>query len=117
MVWALVRGLVVVVALSIAGTGAGCAPAAAAAPILARSAALEVLVQEAPGTGPTTLPILPEGAGDPIQRPNSGVAPDDPGDRGGWQQVLVLCLLGGGLVAVGALAGRDIRRKRAARGR
>jgi hypothetical protein len=109
--------LVAVVAVLFAGLGVVALPGVPVPSAVARSttAGQTVPVQTVPEQGPTTLPILPEGAGDPIPRPNSGVAPDDPGDRGGWQQVLVLCLLGGGLLLVGSLAARDIRRKRAGR--
>ena len=52
----------------------------------------------------TTLRELPEGAGRIIQRPDSGVAPDDSGDRGGAAQIVLFVVLvaavGGGVTLV-----------------
>ena len=68
-----------------------------------------VSVVEAPTT---TLRDLPQGAGRIIQQPNSGVPPEDSGDRGGSAQILLFVVLvaavGGGVT----LVVRESRRKR-----
>jgi hypothetical protein len=65
-------------------------------------------------TTPTTLPQLPDDAGHIIKHPNYGHEPTHAGDRGGWQQGLVVVLLGGGLTVIGLLVWRESRRRRAA---
>lgn len=63
----------------------------------------------------TTLRPLPDDAGRIIKHPNYGRAPTHPGDRGGWQQTLVLFLVMGALVGGVALVWRDsVRRRRPA---
>jgi hypothetical protein len=57
-----------------------------------------------PDAGQGVPPIIPE--------PNSGETPDDPGDRGGWQQLAVLGLVIGGLGLIAVLVVREGRRKR-----
>ena len=64
-------------------------------------------------TGVTIDPGDKENLGRSIPLPNTGHAPKDPGDRGGWKQTLVLVLIVGGLGTVVLLAVRDARRKRA----
>jgi hypothetical protein len=61
----------------------------------------------------TTLRPLPEDAGRIIKHPNYGHAPTHPGDRGGWQQTLVLLLVLGGVIVIGLLIWRDASRRRA----
>jgi hypothetical protein len=60
----------------------------------------------------TTLRPLPEDAGRIIKRPNYGHAPTHPGDRGGWQQTLVLLLVVGAVGGGVALVWRDSARRR-----
>ncbi len=79
-------------------------PAAAAAPLAP--------IGEAPVT---TLGQQPEGGGI-IPRPNSGVEPDDAGDRGGALQSLVFVLVLVGIALIIGLIVRESRRKRAERG-
>ncbi|MCU1351934.1 MAG: hypothetical protein JWM05_1143, partial [Acidimicrobiales bacterium] len=50
-----------------------------------------------------------------IPTPNSGHAPTGPGDRGGWEQLLTLGLIVGGLALLGLLAWRGSRHARAGR--
>jgi hypothetical protein len=48
-----------------------------------------------------------------IPRPNSGQAPTQPGDRGGWEQTLVFVVMLGGMVTLAVLAWRSsVRAKR-----
>ncbi|MDZ7678120.1 MAG: hypothetical protein U5K29_06180 [Acidimicrobiales bacterium] len=51
-------------------------------------------------------------AGDILPQPNSGEAPDSPGDPGGWQQYLVFGLIFAGLAAIVALVVRESRQAR-----
>lgn len=56
-----------------------------------------------------------QGAADPpsiIPRPGSGRAPEDPGDRGGWEQVALLGVVVGALALIAALVVRSARRGR-----
>ena len=46
-----------------------------------------------------------------IPRPNSGSAPDDPGDRGGWQQLSLLGLILIAVAAIFYLVRRESKRK------
>ena len=62
--------------------------------------------------GPLTGPDPGEGGG-VIPKPNSGVAPTDPGDRGGWAQLLLWGLLSTGLAVVGIRIAWGIRRHNA----
>lgn len=48
-----------------------------------------------------------------IPRPGTGKAPERPGDRGGWGQLLVLGVVIGGVATVGLLAWRSSVRARA----
>ncbi|MCU1453119.1 MAG: hypothetical protein JWN46_1265 [Acidimicrobiales bacterium] len=50
-----------------------------------------------------------------IPLPNSGHAPSGPGDRGGWEQLLTLGLIVGGIALLAALAWRGARKARAGR--
>jgi hypothetical protein len=68
---------------------------------------------EPPLTTGSSVPDAGQGVPPIIPRPNSGEAPDDPGDRGGWQQLAVLGVVIGGLGLIAALVVRDGRRKRA----
>ena len=68
---------------------------------------------EPPLTTGSSVPDAGQGVPPIIPRPNSGEAPDDPGDRGGWQQLAVLGVVIGGLGLIGVLVVRDARRKRA----
>jgi hypothetical protein len=56
------------------------------------------------------------GGGDIIPRPNTGVEPEDPGDRGGALQSVLFVGIVGGIVLIGALVVRQSRRARAERG-
>ena len=53
-----------------------------------------------PGTAPQPT-TTNDGTPHIIDRPNSGTKPTHPGDRGGWEQLMVL---GGIIVAVGGIA-------------
>ena len=67
-------------------------------------------------TGPvTTLGEQPEGGGI-IPRPDSGVEPEDAGDRGGALQTLLFVIVVGGVVLIIGLVVRESRRVRAERG-
>lgn len=98
------RRLALSVGCLLLGLTCAWAPAAAAAPAAP--------VGEAPVT---TLGQQPDGGGI-IPRPNSGVEPDDAGDRGGALQTLVFVLVLAGVALIIALIVRESRRKRAARG-
>lgn len=50
-----------------------------------------------------------------IARPNSGTAPQDPGDRGGWEQLALLGLLLAAMAGIGLVVFRGGRRARAGR--
>lgn len=65
-------------------------------------------------TTTTTMP-RPDGGvpGNIIPRPNSGTAPEDPGDRGGWEQWALLVAIVAALAAIVALVVGESRRKRA----
>lgn len=56
--------------------------------------------------------------GDPnpgiIPAPNSGTAPSDAGERGGWMQSALFVLLCGAIILMGLLVWRESRRKRRA---
>ena len=69
-------------------------------------------------TTSTSQPIRDSDTGlnDIVPQPNSGEAPDDPSDRGGWQQYMVFVLIVGGLAAIVVLVLRQSRRARAAQG-
>ena len=68
-----------------------------------------------PADPPTTLPVAADdGAGGIIPKPNSGVAPQQPGDRGGWMQTLLFGLvLAGMATVVGVIARGTAMRTRA----
>lgn len=62
----------------------------------------------------STLPEPGRGVpGNIIPEPNSGIAPEDPGDRGGWQQWVVLGVIVAGVGVIVGLVVRESRRKRA----
>lgn len=82
-------------------------PAAAQDPVEDRVPADTVPVTEAP------YPQMP--AGDIIIRPNTGVEPTDPGDRGGSAQLALFVLTCIGVATIAALAIRQSRRVRAPR--
>ena len=48
-----------------------------------------------------------------LPRPNSGTAPQTPGDPGGWQQLMLLVLIVAALVVIFLLVRRQMRRARA----
>lgn len=84
-------------------------PAAAAAPIGDTGPAADE------DTPVSTLGEQPTGGGI-IPRPDSGIAPDDAGDRGGPLQTVLLVLVVGGVVFIAALVARESKRARAERG-
>lgn len=63
----------------------------------------------------TTLGEQPEGGGI-IPRPDSGVEPEDAGDRGGALQTVLFVIVVGGVLAIVGLVVRESRRARAERG-
>jgi hypothetical protein len=67
-------------------------------------------------TTTTTTPIRDSDTGlnDIVPQPNSGEAPDDPSDRGGWQQYLVFGLIIGGMAVIVVIVMRQSRQARAA---
>ena len=62
----------------------------------------------------TTQPIRDSDTGlnDIVPQPNSGEAPDDPSDRGGWQQYLVFVLIVAGIGGIVLLVMRQSRNAR-----
>ena len=52
-----------------------------------------------------------------IPRPNSGRAPSDPGERGGWMQEALFFAMCAAIVLMAGLVWRDSRKKRRAQGR
>ncbi len=58
----------------------------------------------------------PEPGGDIIPKPNSGVEPNDAGDRGGALQTVLFIGIVGGIVVIGLLVARQSRKARAERG-
>jgi hypothetical protein len=98
------RGLLTLLVVGVLAVGIGGGPAEAQ----------EDGTTEEPA--PTTLPQLPDDAGRIIKRPNYGHEPTHEGDRGGWQQGLVVLLLAVGVGALGGLAWRESRRRRTDRG-
>lgn len=74
-------------------------------------------VASAQAEGDTTSTTFPYVEGDGIiPRPNSGVAPEDAGDRGGALQTVVFVLVLAGVGVIGALVVRESRKARAGRG-
>lgn len=67
---------------------------------------------------PSAEPPFVAESGDPgitiLPRPDSGRAPQSPGDPGGWMQLVLLAGLVLALVVIAALVWRDVRRKRRA---
>ncbi|MBV9950607.1 MAG: hypothetical protein JO291_01550 [Acidimicrobiia bacterium] len=51
-----------------------------------------------------------------IRRPEDGVAPEGPGDPGGWEQLALLGVIVAGVGVVGGLVWRASRKARAAAG-
>lgn len=112
--WSVVAAVAVVLASTIGVTGrAGAVDSAAPTPV---EVAGGTVPSTGPTTAPTTLPELPGDAGRIIPRPNSGQAPDDPGDPGGWQQTMLLLLVMGAIALMVFLAWRESKRKRARTG-
>ena len=68
-------------------------------------------------TTTTTQPIRDSDTGlnDIVPQPNSGEAPDDPSDRGGWQQFMVFGLIIGGMGVIVVLVVHQSRQARRAR--
>lgn len=64
------------------------------------------------GSGPAPTNEVPDQVpgGGIIPAPDSGEAPDSPGDRGGWAQLGLLAVLVGGLGVMVALVVRSARR-------
>jgi hypothetical protein len=100
----------------------------AASPSAAVAAAQATTAATTQGTSLGTQPPAPtstapsDGSPAPIPRiiplPNSGEAPQDPGDRGGWLQISLFWFVLGALGIVGLLIyreGRSNKRKAAAR--
>jgi hypothetical protein len=83
--------------------------------------AITVIVSVAadkPSTRQDTQGQLQEGGGAKphiIPLPDSGQAPDDPGDRGGWEQLMTLGLILAGVGLVAGLVWRGTRRPRSGR--
>lgn len=66
-----------------------------------------------PTSASTTLPEPGRGVpGNIIPEPNTGIAPEEPGDRGGWQQWAVLGLIVAGLAVIAVVVTRESLRKR-----
>jgi hypothetical protein len=63
-----------------------------------------------------TTTTAPDRGGDIIPRPNSGVEPEDPGDRGGALQTVLFIGIIGGVAVMGAIIVRQSRKARADRG-
>lgn len=82
-----------------------------AGPVAAAPSATSTTGQEQP----TTTAPAPESGGI-IPEPNSGVAPQDAGDRGGALQTVLFAVICGGVLLIGALVVRESRAARAKRG-
>jgi hypothetical protein len=67
-------------------------------------------------TTTTSAPIRDNDTGlnDIIPQPNSGQAPEQPSDRGGWQQYMVFGLIIGGMAVIVLLAWRGSTKARRA---
>lgn len=91
--------------------GAALATPSGAGPIAAEAAQTQP-GQPTPSTTPATTPLTTPRI---VPQPNSGRAPRDSGERGGFQQNLVFAMICFGLVVIGLLIWRDSRRKLAAR--
>lgn len=115
-------------AVSAAGTGRRSAPSAPDRRTLILSALVLGLVLVAGvafialtvDSGPrkdTQSQLQEEGGAKPaiIPQPNSGTAPKDPGDRGGWEQLLLFGLMTVGVGVIGVFALRGNRSARANR--
>ena len=91
--------------------------ALAIALLLVLSLASASAVAQDDGTTTTTQPIRDSDTGlnDIVPQPNSGEAPDDPSDRGGWQQFMVFGLIVGGMGVIVVLVVRQSRHARRAR--
>lgn len=66
----------------------------------------------------TTAPPIRDsdtGLNDIVPQPNSGQAPENPSDPGGWQQYMVFGLIIGGMALIVLLAWRQSRHARRAR--
>lgn len=73
-------------------------------------------------TTTTAVVLAPDGSPVPVYerpsslpQPNSGRAPQDSGDPGGWEQGLIFGLLGGGMLVIGFAIFRGGKRTRARR--
>ncbi|MEJ7585803.1 MAG: hypothetical protein WKF43_17350 [Acidimicrobiales bacterium] len=75
--------------------------------VLAPSPSSDSKTQER-GAGDTGRDIIP--------RPNQGQAPQDPGDRGGWEQLAILAAIVVGIGLLATLAWRSGHRARDRRG-
>lgn len=94
--------LVVVVATTVLSGGAGDERPAATGTTVA-CAPDDIRCERAQGVaGPPGI----------IPRPGSGRAPEDPGDRGGWEQVALLGVVVGALALIATLVVRSARRGR-----
>ncbi|MPY92031.1 MAG: hypothetical protein GEV08_02905 [Acidimicrobiia bacterium] len=99
---------------SVVALGVVAPRAASAGPVQANGAAATGLA--AAGLAqPATTTVSPGDAGPGIiPEPNSGHAPRDSGDRGGWMQAALFFVICGALLLIGLLVWRESRRKRGA---
>lgn len=70
----------------------------------------------------TTLVVEPDGSVQPqldrpssLPQPNTGRAPEDSGDPGGWEQLTVFALVTAGMLCIGVIVFRGGKRTRARR--
>ena len=72
------------------------------------------LRQQDPANGDdaTTTSVTPLPGGDIIPQPETGQAPDDPGDRGGGLQIALFVAIVAGVGAIVAIVVRESRRSR-----
>lgn len=115
--------MVAVIVSLLLGLTAGWAPAVASVPMSAVPVSPADAVVSMPAgdtatttssTTSTTTPVVE--APDIIPEPNSGVAPTDPGDRGGALQTTIFVLIVASVVLIGVLVYRESRKARDRRG-
>lgn len=84
--------------------------------IIGGTVAVAVFVDDGPRRD-TQGQLAEDGGAKPhiIERPNSGTAPQDPGDRGGWAQLGLLALIVAAVTAIGLIALRGGAKARAGR--
>lgn len=84
--------------------------------MIAASAVVAALIDDdKPSTAPATTGTEEMASPAIIPKPDSGKAPEDPGDRGGWAQLAILGVIVATLGGMGFALARGTRRSRANR--